>query len=104
MLLGGGTSGVLSSFKQKGLDGFAERFLTLETGASEQRLAMSTVLSSGQFMPCRVHGAGIALPSYPAGPSGCWVPGRAEPGCREALVRGLCTQSGALAAPQPCLS
>ena len=73
-------------------------------GASEQHLAMSTVLSSGQFMPCKVHGASIALLSCPAGPSGHWIPGRAKPGCREAPVLGLCTQSGALAAPQPRFS
>ena len=60
---------------------------------------MSTVLSSGQFMPCRVHGARVALLSCPAGPSGRWIPERAEPGCREAPVQGLCTQSDALAAP-----
>ena len=29
MILGGGTSCVFFSFKQKGLDGFAERFRTL---------------------------------------------------------------------------
>ena len=99
MILDGGTSCVFFSFKQKGLDGFAERFCTLASGAPEQHLAMNTVLSSGQFMPCRVHGAGVALLSCPAGPSGRWIPGRAEAGCREAPVRGLCTQSDALGAP-----
>ena len=96
MILGGGTSCVLFSFKQKGLDGFAERFLPLASGASEQHLAMSRVLSSGQFMPCRVHGAGVTLLSCPAGPSGRWIPGRAEPGFREAPIQGVCIQSGAL--------
>ena len=71
-------------------------------GASEQHLAMSTVLcSSGQFMLCTFHGASIALLSCPAGPSGRWIPGRVEAGCREAPVQGLCTQSDALAAPWP---
>ena len=96
MMLGDGTSCVHFSFKQKGLDGFAERFLPLASGASEQHLAMSRVLSSGQFMPCRVHGAGVTLLSCPAGPSGRWIPGRAEPGFREAPIQGVCTQSGAL--------
>ena len=104
MILGGGTSYIIFSFKQKDLDGFAERFLTLASGASEQHLAMSTVLSSGQFMPCRVHGAGVALLSYLAGPSGHWISRSAEPGCREAPVWGLCTQWGALAAPRPRFS
>ena len=79
----------------------AEMLLTLASGASEQHLAMSTVLLSGQFVPCRVHGAGVALLSCPAGPSGRCIPGRAEPRCREVPIRGLCTQSGALAAPRP---
>ena len=47
MMLGGGTSCVLFSFKQKGLVGFAERFLPLASGASEQHLAMSRVLLQG---------------------------------------------------------
>ena len=92
MILGGGTSCFLFSFKQKGLDGFAERFLTLASDAPERHLAMNTVLSSGQFMPCRVHGAGVAPLSCLAGPSGRWIQGRVEPGCREAPGQDLCTQ------------
>ena len=96
MVLGGGTSCVLFSCKQKGLGGFAESFLPLGSGASEQHLAMSRVLSSGRFRPCRAHGAGVTLLSCPAGPSGGWIPGRAEPGFREAPIQGVCTQLGAL--------
>ena len=92
MILGGGTSCFLFSFKQKGLDGFAERFLTLASSAPEQHLAMNTVLSSGQFMPRRVHSAGVAPLSCLSGPSGRWMQRRAEPGCREAPGQDLCTQ------------
>ena len=92
MILGGGTSCFLFSFKQKGLDGFAERFLTVASGSPEQHLAMNTVLSSGQFMPYRVYGAGVAPLSCLAGPSGRWIQGRVEPGCREAPGQDLCTQ------------
>lgn len=52
------------SFKQKCLDNFAERFLTLAVVLPEQHLPMSTVLALGQFMPCRVHGSvGLCCPA-----------------------------------------
>ena len=67
-------------------------------GASEQHLAMSTVLSSGQFMPCRVHDAGVALLSFPVGPSGRWIPGRQSPAAGR-LPSGVSALSQMLSLP-----
>lgn len=67
-------------------------------GASEQHLAMSTVLSSGQFMPCGVHDASVALLSFPVGPSGRWIPGRQSPAAGR-LPSGVSALSQMLSLP-----